>query len=556
MKKILKDNENRIITILLALTVIVAISPLISKYCINGHDLDYHLLRIEALKENILMGRPFLKVNSLYFGGAGYASSMFYSDFLLYIPAVLRVFGVSIGLSYHIFAAVCVILCMLSMYYCVYKMSGSKYAGALAAILVTLCPYHMDDVMVRAATGEYMAFIFIPFVLYGIYNLLYEGMDKPWIIGVGFGGVLLSHTASFVMCIIFAVAAVIVKIRKLIDNPKTIIRLILTALVTAAATSLLWLPMLEQFMSAKFSVTAGAGVDMLDAAVDFSQILSQQFPTVGIVLILFAIPRVFISKNGDTLVEYADWMLLGAVLFCILSTNLLPWQYLSRILSFIQFPWRFFLIASVLFAMSDAIYVRCFISKIIKGLNISDTANVIWEAVIVLIFVVASGMALTHQTENAQGYYDYSNDYYSYKPYTANVIGGEWLPASVYDRNKLLDQSEIMTDSKGMAVDFVRSRGKVIATIDRESDYVDVPLLYYKGYSAVIRGNEGNAKLAITGDGDNGLCRVYTNGATGELTVNYTGTPLQMVSYVLSIFAIAFVVFYIVKTAGKETKGE
>ena len=35
-------------------------------------------------------GAPFLRVNMLFFGGEGYASSMFYPDFLLYIPAVLH----------------------------------------------------------------------------------------------------------------------------------------------------------------------------------------------------------------------------------------------------------------------------------------------------------------------------------------------------------------------------------------------------------------------------------------------------------------------------------
>ncbi len=105
IKTSLQKQENRITLIFFIVTMIVAISPLISRYCINGHDIEYHLLWIESLKEGILIGRPFLKVNTLFFGGAGYASSMFYSDLFMHIPALLRVFHVSIGKSFHIYKA-------------------------------------------------------------------------------------------------------------------------------------------------------------------------------------------------------------------------------------------------------------------------------------------------------------------------------------------------------------------------------------------------------------------------------------------------------------------
>ena len=73
-----------------AITLFVACLPLFTLNCIGGHDIAYHLLRIEALKAGILAGRPFLRINMLFFGGMGYASSLFYPDLFLYFPAVLR----------------------------------------------------------------------------------------------------------------------------------------------------------------------------------------------------------------------------------------------------------------------------------------------------------------------------------------------------------------------------------------------------------------------------------------------------------------------------------
>lgn len=534
MKNFFKERENCIITAIFAIMMIVALSPLISRYCINGHDLDYHLLRIEALKEDILNGQPFAKVNSLFFGGAGYASSMFYADFLLYIPALLRTAGVSINATYHIFVSICAILCCLSVYYCVFKMSGSKYVGLIAGILLTLCPYHMDDMLVRAAVGEYVAFIFVPFVIYGIYNVLYEEMDKPWLFAIGFGGVLLSHTATLLMCVMFCAALFLIKIGVFIKNPKLILKVLLTTVITVAVTAFFWLPMLEQFSTGHFSVVGDGGVDMLDAAVDFSQIVSQKFPTLGIVLALMAILRVFVSKKEEPLLGYADWMIIAAVAFSILTTNIMPWERLSRLFSFVQFPWRFFLIASALLSVADAIIIKAFVAK----------TKIMWDIVAAVVLVVSMIFALMHQSENEQGYYDYSNDYYSYKPYTANVIGGEWLPDTVTDRGKTLELCEQMIADDGRSIEFTRRGTSLSATLNEEYRYVDVPFIYYKGYSANIQNQDGSiSELAVTDEGENGMCRVYSDDKTGSITVSYTGTGIQTVSYIISLLGLATVIF-------------
>ena len=179
MKK-LKEKENQIFIIISVIAIVIACLPVFSKFCLQGHDSEYHLLRIEALKDAILKGVPVLKVNTLFFGDMGYASSMFYPDFLLYIPAVLRAIGFSMKISYHAFIIVCVALTFFFGYYAGKSICKNRYAGLIAAMLVTLCSYHIDDIYVRAAVGEYTAYIFLPLLLYDIYNMCYEEMSKPW----------------------------------------------------------------------------------------------------------------------------------------------------------------------------------------------------------------------------------------------------------------------------------------------------------------------------------------------------------------------------------------
>lgn len=585
-----RNRKNQMITAVFLITVFIACVPLISRYCINGHDLEYHLLRIESLKEGIRIGKPFLKVNTLFFGNAGYASSMFYPDFLLYIPALFRVLGVSINASYHIFAAVCIILCYLSTYFCVKCMSGSAYGGMIAAITLSLCQYHLDDIYVRSAVGEYTAFIFIPIVIYAIYNVIYEEADKPQLLILGFAGVLLCHTSTFVMCTVFGIAALLINFRKTIGNIRILRRLSVITVITLLLTCFYWLPMLEQFMNARFYVST-PWMQPGDEAVEFINIFGAQFPSLGCICVLMLIPRIFMRKYAvsgrsveDTKKEikegilpeqdrqkidmlgYADLLIFAGALFTVITSDLMPWERIGRYVSFIQFPWRFFIMGSALFSVATGlIYSRICgsddeMTEIMTFNNEANTRVVNAGAVILATVLIINGIsAFNILKKGSQGYYDYSDDYYSYKPYTSNVIAGEWLPDTVTDRDKLIDDSERMTAGNGEMLDFVRVENTIEADIDGNYEYVDVPFIYYLGYRAELSDDTGKTTiLPVTGEGENGMSRVYMQGHDkGRLKVGYYGTRIMHISVFISIITmLAAAVLFIIRKKRMPKKHE
>lgn len=578
-----QNKRNRIVTAVFFITVFIACVPLISKYCINGHDIEYHLLRIESLKEGIKAGKPFLKVNMLYFGGAGYASSMFYPDFMLYIPALLRVLGVSINAGYHIFIAVCVILCFVSVYKCVKAMTGSTYGALTAAVLLTLSPYHLDDIYVRSAVGEYTAFIFVPVVIYALYNLIYEKMDKPQLFVIGYSGVLLCHTSSFIMCTVFGIAVIVMYGKKIFGNIRLFTKLLISTAVTLLLTAFYWLPMLEQFLDTSFYVNT-PWMDPKDEAVGFAQAFGPYFPTLGSICVLVLIPRIFMkrkrtfineidtdaafrpremvkeARNGrpeegtvDRNIVYADILMLAGAVFTVCASDILPWARIGRYLSFIQFPWRFFIMGSCLFAMAAGlIYGRIAgrdedVTEIWVFDKAVDSAVINTGAVILTVLMILCGYnAFSGYSHGLQGYYDYSDDYYTYKPYTSNVIAGEWLPNAVTDRDSLITDSEKMTASDGTELSFRREKNAVLADIDSDYEYIDVPFIYYKGYSAEFDDGTGTRqKLEVTREGHNGFCRVYMDGHNqGSLKVAYKGTVLMWISEFVSILTLIIAARY------------
>ena len=527
-------KNKRIYIYISVITILISAIPLFTFNCIGGHDIAYHLLRIEALKTGILSGHPFLRVNELFFGGQGYASSMFYPDFLLYFPALLRCMGTSINISYHMFIAACMAAGFASAYFCMNKMTGSDQKAAMFAIIFTLYQYHIDDVYTRSAVGEFTAYIFIPFIIYGIYDLVMKGFKKPYMTAIGFTGIILCHTlTAFISAGVFALAfimAAFISVKRgkedRIRFAGTFLSLMLTAAGVLCVTAFYWVPMLEQMRSAVLQYTK-TSFDLNYGRMIFRDIFLNAFPGMGIAVFLLCIPRIFVTDRNED-IKLADLMLILGVLLTLATTGLLPWARLQGHLSFVQFPWRLFQMSGPFIAAAAAVYV---------DENWKDSR----AAILAVLMIMA--VSFTGNIErNDQKYYSYSDDYFSYAPYTAEVIGGEWLPETVTDRDEACETAGEAFDDKGVKTDVVRTGNELSVQVSGgDTGYIDVPFIYYRGYAS---SDQKGQALKTDGSGENGRCRVYLNPDTTGVRVYYKGTVWQLVSSLISAVAVCLIAAY------------
>ena len=501
------------------ITLFVAALPLFTFNCIQGHDIDYHLLRVEALKAGILAGQPFLRVNLLFFGGEGYASSMFYPDFLLYIPALLRAAGVGINLSWHIFVGFCILAGFFAMYYSMFCITENSAASMVSAVAFTLCRYHLDDIYTRAAVGEFSAMIFIPLVIAGLYDLTEKGFKRPWLLGGGLAGVLLCHTLSFMFCMILCVLVFIIRLPVLVKDPVRLLRLGITALFTLCVTAFYWLPVIEQILWTEFKYKDPV-FDVNYEKLLLKDIFASSPGRMGIAVFILTFAGLLIKHRGDKLVRTGDLMLLAGLSFTLCTTGLFPWKRLEGVLYGIQFPWRLFIMASVLLSMASGIYI---------GRLSENRERTVVTAV--TAFMVIAALMVINGTET--GYYSYSDDYYNEVKYTNTVIGGEWLPKTVKERGALGNDPGNAVDSEGKKIAVSRRGGSLSFSASGES-YVDVPFVYYKGYASL---DPSGKELRTDGSGKNGRVRVWDPG-TGEIRVFYKGTALQRFADILSVIAV------------------
>lgn len=522
--------NRKTVGVMALITIAVACLPLFTINCIGGHDILYHLLRIDALKAGIQNGLPFLRVNLLFFGGMGYASSMFYPDFLLYLPAVLRALGAGINLSFHIFAAFCIIAGFTSAYFSMKTVTRGRLAPLCCAMIFTLYQYFLDDIFTRSAVGEYTAMLFLPLVLAGLYDLIFLEFKKPYLLGLGMAGIILCHTLTTLLALVLCLAAVLICCRRLLKSPGKLLKLCLTALCVLCATSFYWLPMLEQMASSSFQY-ANSIFDLQYERMLLKDVFQNRHPGMGLAIFLLLAPRLFLKKRSDR-IRFADLCLLAAFLFILCTTGLFPWGRLQDELSFIQFPWRLFAVTGPLLAFAEAIYLDAF-QELLPSAPWSKEASCLLCATAVLIVMTVS--AIQTQGRNDQEYYSYSDDYFDYAPYTGNVIGGEWLPMGATDRDSLTTDAPFALLPDGKKVEVLRDRNSLSLTgLDPSLSYVDVPFLYYKGYRA---SSLAGKPLKLDGSGENGRVRVYPDGAEG-IRVSYGGTVLQKASTWISLLTL------------------
>ena len=195
----------------LALLILFGSIPLFIDYIPWGaHDISFHLMRIEGIREGLQSGMFPVRIQPGWLNGHGYAVSVFYGDLFLYIPAILRMFGISIQTCYQLYVLLVNAATVLISYFCFSRMSD-KRTGMFCAALYSLNIYRLTCLYNRAAVGEYTAMIFLPLLLYGFWNVYTmdeesEEHRNSWLtIALGFTGLVLTHMITCEIAALFII---------------------------------------------------------------------------------------------------------------------------------------------------------------------------------------------------------------------------------------------------------------------------------------------------------------------------------------------------------------
>ena len=534
-----------------------------------GDDAFYHMLRIESLYQQLSHGLWRQPLNMLFFQGAGYASTTCYPDIFLYIPALLRFSGLEIGQCFTLFIMLCMGCSLLTAFWAGKSITGSSFVAAVVAILYALCQYKMDCSYARAALGEIQAFVFLPLVAAALYDLAFKQFSQPWLMVLAFGGLMLTHTLSCFVAVLLAAMFCLIFIRRVWAH---VPRLCVMAALTLGLTAFYWLPCMELLFRMDLHAAhpwTFAVENAVDPAGLFSNVLLGEAKAgLGWELLLLCLP--IVAMRGGRGRRMAWFCLIGALLLSLAATRLFPWEK-SGALGVIQFPWRFYSFASLLYAFAAACAWHDLVLRCVGKGQVWARAGAL--AFITAVMIVA---AVRHAPLMDNRYFDLGKDYFAQGAETVYVGGGEWLPFSL-DLPQLkirlracAEQASApecprAADNRQEPLPLLRSADSTklaVALDSRERLFVDVPLVWYYGYSAVFipllaedKSPEAlqaalhkavQADAPVHGlslrvsDAGNGFCRVWLDtddkGKTdaahkplgaGIMLVHYAGTRVQ-----------------------------
>ena len=318
-------------------------------------------------------------------------------------------------------------------------------------------------------------------------------------------------------------------IKKFIKEKQRIKYLVISALITLLITAFFIFPMLEQMISGKFlfnntdkiSEITKRSVPIYALFLEIILPLKYWIPAgIGIIFIYLTYLKIKSRNIKDSFITQC--FIIG-VLCLFLASNIFPWKLFEKAFSLIQFPWRLYVITTVLLTVGGGILISKIYTK--NKDRIKQLIIVFSLSLISLISITVT--TLLSGNTNLNNYY---------------ISMGEYLPSDV-NLDYIKERGNVVTSNNQITFTHKKVDNKII--IDFVNNYdntiLELPLLYYKGYGAKI-----NNEYLDVFKTDNGLVGVKLNNIKeGTLEVSYIKTPTIYISRGISLLSVTIFGLYL-----------
>ena len=578
----LTDRERRIAGVI-AVVVLALLStfPLFTASIPYGHDLLFHLARVQSIADGLRAGVIPVRLFSAQASGFGYPTGICYPDVLLYLPALLVLIGCDLWIAYVLFVLAVNLATATLALHTFRQVFRSWRIGLMCCALWTLSPYRLCDVLLRASVGEYLALMFAPLLVLGLWRLFLDDESKPgagWLtLAIGASGVVLSHILSVAMLMPPCVLAIIPLALWRRKNGW------LLGLAKAAGVSvLLCVGFLVPFFSYYLAHDLGvkyfsnscamhalepaqifeAFQEMSGESVQLGWDLSGEMPMgtgwcLLLALPLSALPLALPSVRTDAYGRMRRWLVLfcaASIAYLFLSTCWFPWNLdvpvlktLVDAMAVIQFPWRLVGVASMLLTLLLGVVASCTKPQV----QIACAASL-------ALAVAECGVATNSYLRTAE-----RKPLWEYLQRDPAIGMGEYLPIELS-----------VNDAKGWRVGYVPQGGGTLESCETitpqawrvtvrndasETQRVRLPLLWH--HQLELKAEEGAGEATLCYDGGYAAIELEPH-ARGTYSVTFVEPLTWRAAEVVSLAtAVGLTVFVVrrkrqsAKTTSAETIG-
>ncbi len=352
--------------VLAILVSLPALAPVLSPGWYEGHD-DQHIFRLFeydlALRDGQIPPRWFPDISA----GYGSPHPSYYAPLFYVIAETFHLGGLSVIASLKAAIALLVLLSSVSMFFLARAFYGSP-AALVAAAAYTYAPYHLLDLYVRKAFSEFSVFAFLPALLLCYYNLFVRGSRWDVIAAaLSTAAMCMAHTISTMMVPPLLIAyALLLTLRSTgTERWLWLRKAAVAAIIGASISGFFTIPAVLERNDVNIQIYTSAYVDYakhfvypiqmiwwpwgyglsLEGLRDQISFRIGLLQIAGALLAVSALGRpARIGKAGS---DHAIFFLVltGVALFMMMPVSNVVWTALPA-LHFVQFPWRFLMIAS------------------------------------------------------------------------------------------------------------------------------------------------------------------------------------------------------------------
>lgn len=544
---------------ILGITFICSLG-LFTRYLLGGHDILFHMNRIEGLKDGLLSGAFPVRIQPTWNNGWGYAVSVMYGDLTLLLPAFMRICGFTVQTTWKTFIVAVNFATAILSFYSFREICRDKYKALFAALIYCTGIYRMACIYVRAAAGEFTVMMFLPLVVLGFWYAFEEDTGKeeygkkliPPV--MGFTGMIQTHVLTCEMSALFILALCIIMIKKVLRK-RTFLYLLKIVIATVLVNLWFLVPFLvflrEDLVISQMSEMRddfriwGLSVTELFAtsashAYGFtfgenSSLANKCTFTVGLALWGSAAMAFLLLWNKKVEKPKAAVISLAfGITSACLTTNLFPYHlikkyvpFLAAVLSKIQFSYRFLGLAGLFFTLAVLlVLMRIRRDKVIKRylpvFLILLSALAIWQGMDYQYQIIYGGACETKYSPAAID--------------TTYVSTGEYL---YRDSSVDVTNTDIKVTGSGAEVLASEKRylnTSVTCSAGQKDAFIEIPVFYYPGYVAVdTKGEEYRVSRSM----NNNRIRVdIPEGFAGTVNIFYREPVYFRICEIISLIAL------------------
>ncbi len=534
--------------VIFVISIIISVPLLSSKFDIYADDGIQHIARLMGTYQTITEGEFPPVIMSNFCNEFGYSWNIFYSPLTAFVPLIFSLITNSFELILKLFMILVTFLSGIAMYEFVKKVTKNRYAGVLAAIIYILAPYRLTDMYMRIAIAELTSFIFIPIVFHGMYNIFNseeKSIKKSLILTLGAVGLILSHTVIAMYTAIICFIYVIVNINKL--KEKQVWKMLgINILLIVLLTSFYLLPMLEHKLTTEYEVFEPGRMertdDLIKRKVDITDLLytpngnfSYEIGLVSLIGIVFTL-LVYKKIEKENKKIYYFSIALGFISITM-SLRFFPFEKLPAILKMIQFTFRLLEFSSFFFAFVAATNY----SLLIKNFKAKD---VFVLGLITLLLIVPLKKNLDYDKTWSE---EKLWPAFEVNDYTGRIHAGcatfEYLPSKAFNNLDYIKHREnrVYVLSGNAVVENEEKDGtnmEFTVSNMEENTVIELPYIFYLGYGGEITNTTGETMKIDTFESDNGFVAVNLPETAIKVNVQYEGTVLMKVSYMISFATV------------------